>query len=323
MFDNGYAIIIGVGGDLAITKKDALAIADLLMSPKCGYSKNHVYLLTESEASKSTIFETLDAIRNVTGTDPDTTLFFYFSGHGKQLRQEHQSPSYYLLPWGYNIENLTETAISGEELSKWLKLMAYVRKMCLIFDCCHAGGIADFKAAGDSLISSYPLPFDPKKELGSGTGRVVVASSRADEVSNLGTKYSVFTETFLEVFSSNKSRSEDGFIRVLDLFTYLSRAVPAKTSGSQNPILYAVNLQDNFALAHSDAETVGQESNLIAEEHIALWERMLQNYKESLLLIEQRMSEYVMSIDIPLQYKREKELKLQAIFELESKLRRV
>ena len=52
----------------------------------------------------------------------------------------------------------------------------------------------------------------------------------------------------------------------------------------------------------------------------ATWQRMLQNYRDSLRLIEEREAEYVLQIDIPLQLLREKERLLAKIAELEAKV---
>lgn len=318
MFEKGHAIIIGVGGDLQHTKKEAEVIAGVLCSPMCGYPQNQVHLLTEERATKSEILNAFRIVRNKTGNTTGATIFFYFSGHGKRAISNDSSPNYYLLPWGYNVSNLEETAISGDYLAKCFKLIGNAQKICLIFDCCHAGGFTTFKSTDSLSLKPYPIPFSYAKELSQGSGRVIVASSRADEVSVVGELYSVFTEAILEAFSHQKLAQYDEFVRVLDVFAYVSRVVPLRTGGSQNPILHATDLQDNFALAiRGNLQAVVQSA---PEAELGTWKRMLDNHKLSLLLIEQRMSEYVMTSDIPLQYRREKDIKLQTITELEKKL---
>lgn len=331
MFENGHAILIGVGGDLPHTQRDAQVLAEILISPtKCGYPVNQVHLLTGEKATRTAIQDALGKVRRSAGTNPNATLFFYFSGHGKQVKEADSTPVYYLLPWGYNIANLPATSISGEEILKWLNLFSHIRKICLIFDCCHAGGLARFKDTNQLTLQPYPMPPELAKVLTSGKGRVAIASSRADEISAIGTRNSIFTESLLTVLTGNYLFSDDGFIRILDVFTYLSRNVPKRTSGSQNPILNVVDLQDNFAIAYNSDLVINPtlptfahnaQLNTVAPlEQVKIWQRMLENYRNNLLLIEQRMAEYVVSVDIPLQYKREKEIKEKAIIELENKL---
>lgn len=331
MFANGHAIIIGVGGDLPRTENDAQAIANLLTNPqKCAYPPEHVHLLVGQNATRTAILETLQKVYLATGTNHQASLFFYFSGHGKQVKNG-SNYSYFLLPWNYNVLDLSATAISGDEIISWIKLFRNAQKMCMVFDCCHAGGIAQIKSTGNSLLQSFPMPPDIGTVLTSGKGRVAIASSRADEVSIVGKQHSLFTEALLEALTGKYIHDADNYIRVLDVFGYLCRIIPKRTSGSQNPILNVVDLDDNFALAYNDDNKLEEANSLemstnerrntnVSKEQLRTWERILENHRTGLLLIEQRMSEYVTSTDIPLQYIREKALKEQVITDLESKI---
>lgn len=330
MFEDGYAVVIGVGGDLPQSEEDAEAIAQrITLAGEDAYPSEQVHLLTGKNATRQSVLDTFEKVHNQAGTNPRATLFFYFSGHGKQTIYADSPSDYYLMTWSYNVNDLEQTAISERELSRWFKVLGHFKKMCLVFDCCHAGGFARLKSDDGFQLRSYPLPPSLDKELVRGGGRVAIASSRADEVSIAGDKHSVFTESLLQSLSGDRIVADDGFIRVLDVFAYLVRVVPARTGGSQNPILNVADLQDNFAIA-SAARTqqrfptaVGSKTGIVGDaspEQIATWKRMLVNHRTNLLLIEQRMSEYPLSVDIPLQYKREKDLKEKEIAELRNKI---
>ena len=78
----------------------------------------------------------------------DATVFFYLSSHGGRL----ESGSYageYLLPVDTRYtsdQSLAQTAISDAEFTDALRTIP-ARKLVIVFDCCHAGGIGQPKEA--------------------------------------------------------------------------------------------------------------------------------------------------------------------------------
>jgi hypothetical protein len=231
------------------------------------------------------------------------------------------------MPFGYDRADLGNTAISGSLFTE--KLCAIeAEKLLVLLDCCHAGGIAEAKGLPD--VKS-PLPPSVLAELGDSSGRVVIASSRKDEVSWTGTPYSVFTAAILEGLSGYGAFERDGFARVLDLTMYAGRMVPNRTNDKQHPIVKVSNLRDNFALAYyaaGDKEPksldwstgVSSISSELQAAQIDTWRKMLANYRENLLLIEERMSEYVEYHEVPLQLVKSRMKAEQNIANLETKL---
>jgi hypothetical protein len=60
-FNRGYALLIGVGGDLPTTVQDASALHAFLVDPqRCGYPRDQVRLLTEDQARREDILGGLD-----------------------------------------------------------------------------------------------------------------------------------------------------------------------------------------------------------------------------------------------------------------------
>jgi hypothetical protein len=58
---SGYALVVGVGGDLPGTTEDARALADILTAPDlCAYPPNQVELLTGSAATRAAVLDGLD-----------------------------------------------------------------------------------------------------------------------------------------------------------------------------------------------------------------------------------------------------------------------
>jgi uncharacterized caspase-like protein len=321
-FKRGYAVVVGVGADLPVTVGDASGIANLLRDPAhCAYPADHVQLLTSESARRVDILTALDTLAAQTASDPDVTAIVYFSGHGLE------TPGYYLMPFGYDLADLTGTAIAGAEFTERLRVIR-AKKLLVLLDCCHAGGIGEVKG---TTFAKSPAPPGLFNSLGIGSGRVILASSRKDEVSYTGKPYSVFTGALLEALAGYGAFEYDGYARVLDATMWLGRKVPDRTGDKQHPIIKVSNLEDNFALAYYSAgdkqpkrlewtASVPGVSPGLDVAQVEAWRRMLRNYRENLLLIEERMSEYVEFIAIPLQLVRSKRQTEAKIAELEQKL---
>jgi len=322
MFTHGYALIVGVGADLLVTIDDARGIADLLRDPaRCAYPADHVQLLTGEGARRADILTALDKLAAQTAFDPDAAAIVYFSGHGLE------TPGYYLMPFSYDLADLSSTAVSGAEFTGKLRALK-AKKLLVLLDCCHAGGIGEVKGVAFAKSPTPPGLFDA---LGVGSGRVILASSRKDEVSYTGKPYSVFTSALLEALAGYGAFEYDGYARVLDAAMWLGRKVPDRTDDKQHPIVKVSNLEDNFALAYYAAGdkqpkklewavSVPSVSPGLDAAQVETWRRRLGNYRENLLLIEERMSEYVEFTAIPLQLVKSKRQTEAKIAELEQQL---
>jgi hypothetical protein len=319
-FNRGYAVVIGVGADLPVTVDDATAIAGLLRDPsRCAYPAEQVQLLTGDDAQRDAALSALDWLAEAAG--PEATAVVYFSGHGLE------TPDYYLMPYGYDLADLPGTAIPGPAFTRRLQAIQ-AGKLVVLLDCCHAGGQAEAK--GWPGVKS-PLPPTVVAELGRSSGRVMIASSRKDEVSWTGQPYSVFTAALLEALAGYGAFEPDGYARVLDLALWVGRQVPERTGDKQHPILKVSHLEDNFALAWyaagekqprplAWAARVPSLTPGLDAAQVAAWQRMLANYRQNLLLIQERMSEYVEFTAIPLQLIKEKRRTEAQISDLERKL---
>ena len=80
-FNQGHALIIGVGADLPNTVDDAVALAGLLRDPaRCAYPPEQVHLLAGERATRDAFLSALDALAR--STNPRSTVVVCFSGHG-------------------------------------------------------------------------------------------------------------------------------------------------------------------------------------------------------------------------------------------------
>jgi hypothetical protein len=244
-FEAGRALLVGAGADLPNTVDDAQGLAEILKDPdRCAYQPDQVELLTGEAANRSGILASLDKLAK--RADDKSTVVIYFSGHGYHVKST-VGKTYFLMPFGYNIDDLGETAISGSEFVDKLKAIK-AQKLLLLLDCCHAGGMTDLKAPGLQLAKA-PLPPEAQSLLAQGQGRVVIASSKAEEFSFAGKPYSAFTLALIEALCGKGASQNDGFVRVTDLALYAREMVPRRTKDRQHPILN-YEQADNFVLAY-------------------------------------------------------------------------
>lgn len=244
VFDQGYALVIGVGADLPNTVDDAQGLADILRDPaRCAYPPDHVHLLGQDMATRQGILAALDELAG--RTDAQSTVVVYFSGHGYRAGPPADE-AYYLMPYGYDLDRLDQTAVSGAEFADRLQAIG-AQKLLLLLDCCHAGGIGESQAPGRQLAKSA-LPPEARRLLAEGSGRVIIASSQEDELSFAGKPYSAFTLAVVEALSGVGVARQDGTVRVADLALHAREVVPGRTGGRQHPILH-FEQADNFALA--------------------------------------------------------------------------
>jgi len=250
-FDQGYALIVGVGADLPNTVNDAIGLADILNDPtRCAYPPAQVHLLTGENARREHILAALDTLS--LSTTSQSTLIVYFSGHGYQVTAP-TGEFYYLMPFGYDINRLYQTAISGAEFTERLSALP-AQKLLVLLDCCHAGGVGEAKAPGLQMAKS-PLPSEAQRLLTRGSGRVLIASCQEDETSFGGKPYSAFTLALIEALCGVGVTTQDGHVHVADLARHTREAVPERTGGRQHPILH-FEQADDFVLAYYAAGDV-------------------------------------------------------------------
>jgi hypothetical protein len=248
LFEGGHALVIGVARYPHYTElpgsvlEDARDLAALLSDPaRGGYQSENIHLLLDEKATRTGIFQ---AVKNLAeNSQPDNTVVVFFSGHG--LRTPGSHPRSYLLPYDTDPNNIPDTAISSEELTNALKGINAGRLLVLL-DSCHSGGTGEPKGA---QAFRKGLDAEAYVLLSQGRGRVVIASSRAEEVSWTleGMRNSLFTHYLLEALSGGARSLGDGTVRVFDVFRHVAERVPLRAA--QHPVFKASDMETDFAVA--------------------------------------------------------------------------
>ncbi len=267
-FDQGYALVIGVANYPHVRPlpesvlNDARAIGAVLQDPnRAGYPKGQVRLLLDKEATRQGILNGLAWLANNAGQD--ATAVVYFSGHGGRITSGENAGNY-LIPYDTRLNAIKTTAISSAELTAALNQVR-TQKLVVLLDACHSGGTGDPKgdldpAAGTLINADVKALDEPDVKRGlddttydqlkQGSGRVIFASSRSEEVSYVlpNAANSLFTQCLLEAINGKAKHEGDGLLRIFDVVSYVFREVPRRHA-KQHPIFKVNDLDANFPLA--------------------------------------------------------------------------
>ena len=251
--ENAHALVIGIANYAAINPlpptvlKDAQDIYNTLIHPNFGgYFANNVQLLLDRDATGDALRLALSGL--ATRANQDSVVTIYLSSHGGQVESGPYAGEY-ILPVDVDYASdaaIAQTAISGAEFTEALRRIP-ARRVLILFDCCHSGGIGQPKDATAPAIKGG-LPDHYYDRLKQGRGRVILASSRSDEYSWVlpGDENSLFTKQLLAGMRGGIA-SDDGMIRIFDLFEYLQPHVTA-SQPNQHPIFKA-EIEENFPVA--------------------------------------------------------------------------
>lgn len=256
--NNAQGLVIGIANYQHINPlpstvlQDARDVHSLLTDPNvCGYPASNVHLLLDQDATLTGLRQALSDL--AARCNAESTVFLYISSHGGRILQGANAGEY-LLPVDTKLKPDVRpaalnpaTALSGDEFTAYLQAIP-ARKVVVLFDCCHSGGIGGVSKATDELVFKTGLPESYYDRLAAGRGRVILSSSRDSELSWIlrGDANSLFTK-HLKAGLLGGAPNREGFIHIFDLFEYIHPRVTAAHS-QQHPVLQ-VRLEENFPVA--------------------------------------------------------------------------
>ncbi|MGN2242464.1 caspase family protein [Frateuria sp. GZRR33] len=257
-YPQGHALLIGVATYQKISNlpdailNDVNDIAATLTSPGyCAYDPRNVVTLLNVDATRAAVLKALDELADKASAEDTACLFF--SGHGAIVSGLSSEESV-LATFDSDLASLETTSISSVELSVALNKIKASRLLVFI-DACHAGGAAISKTMTDGSGRDLKFGYSENafSRLAVGRGRALMASCRSDEESAVihGARNSVFTTALLAGLRGAADKSASGFIRLFDLFHYVSEAVPKLLADAQHPVFKADNVEANFPVALS------------------------------------------------------------------------
>ncbi|MCA0132379.1 caspase family protein [Winogradskyella alexanderae] len=228
--DNAYAIIIGVDFKQKTESviKDAQNIYDVLSDKElCGYKKENITLLLNSDATYQNIIDAFDSL--IAKMDENSSFLLYYSGHGGYAKEYDIS---YLCPY----DKTADIYLSGKELREKLSKIKS-KKLFILFDCCHSGSFFEGKdeVISDTIANNTKQLISHQnstleglaQEIDDERGMVIVASSQAAEESWGDENTSVFTQCLIESFKAkNKHFFADEFVRTVETVNHVFERTP-------------------------------------------------------------------------------------------------
>ncbi len=256
VFNNSFALIIGVDAAELPSTQDATDIRDVLIDKDfAGYPEENVILLTKQNATRKGILDAFDEI--IEKTNVDSKVFLYYSGHGA-INENVFPNAYYLEAEGWNIDHPDTTGVKGQEIKKKLNGII-AERLIFIFDCCHAQGMTEGPDLLDSGTKMEALENASKNnqngsinpeglahDMDDEEGMAIISSCKDNQKSLYfkGDRNSMFTAYLLKVLKGeHQTIITSEYIKILDVASYLVEEVPkdaALANRKQNPF---INLQ--------------------------------------------------------------------------------
>jgi WD40 repeat protein len=235
-----YAVGVGISDfgpgttklNLQYADRDASDFLDKLYKTqgKSGglYTEVIPMLLQNGDASKETIFQTLDIVKDdLRRGDNNDVVVLLFSTHGAKIDGD-----LYLLPFGVNaFSNATieASAIPASQLESKIAGIAQYGLVLVLLDACRSGA---FTNGGTKLASDS----NAMRSLFTTAGVVVLTSSSGTEDSLEDPKWQhgAFTEVLLEELSGKISPKPGSTVSIGVLANDLATTLPVLTNGAQH-----------------------------------------------------------------------------------------
>lgn len=231
-----WAVVVGIGtfAEQALNNgigmdRAARDFYNYLVDPRAGrFDKNHVVLLTDSEATRQNILSVTGPqwLGRVAG--PDDLVVIFIGTHG--------FPSFdgntYLLAHNSALDNLFATGISMKSFMESLRKDVKSDRIVLVLQACYSGA-AELTAGAKAMHKNFNIDLE---RITLGKGYVIASSSRPDQI------------TWGDVFSKNlikALRDKEGLVPFTEAFSAAQRRTEYETTYEcvgcrpQNPVLKA------------------------------------------------------------------------------------
>jgi tetratricopeptide (TPR) repeat protein len=218
-----WAVVIGISEfadtstpKLKYSAKDAQDFYNFLVDPQRGrFSKDHVKLLVNQDATKINILEALGGEFLPYAAGPDDLVIIYLSTHGSPADSDIRGVNY-VVAHDTLIKHLFATGINLQQLLQTIKERVHTKRILLCLDTCYSG--AGGAAGGKGLVRTNVDGAD----VAQGIGSLVIASSQPDQRSweSDDLKNSYFTKYLIQSLSKS-----NGMVDVYQAFEAMKEQV--------------------------------------------------------------------------------------------------
>jgi len=242
-----YALVVGVSKyrsprikQLNRADKDARDFGEFLKTQNKLFRRSHITVLCNEDANRAGVIKYLSYELRRAGKG-DTVILF-FSGHGAD--DSYLPGEFFFLTHDSDPENLDGTAVKMNGLSFLKRIDA--ERVVLIADACHAGGFSLY-----GTKAPRPSWNALKRQFAQSSGKVMITSSRPEEVSveKPGMANSVFTHYLLEGLKGKADKDQDGLVTAQEAYDYTYRLTKDETEGRQHPQFESGRMVGAFPIA--------------------------------------------------------------------------
>ena len=240
-----WALVIGVSNyadtripDLRYAERDAKAMYHWLIAPGGGaYASSRVKVLLGREATLRNMREALfDWLKK---PHPEDMVVIYFAGHGSPDSPDGDE-NLFLLPYDADYSKIGATGLPMWEFKNALKRMVKAKRVVILADACHSGGMGsefDIGRRGLNIKPKVNKAFQDISKTSQGVA-VFTASDNSQltqEAVKWGGGHGVFTWAVLRGLGGKADYNGDGKVTLGELIPYVSETVREETGGNQAP----------------------------------------------------------------------------------------
>jgi uncharacterized caspase-like protein len=242
-----WAVIIGISqykdtriAPLRYAAADARSFHDWIVSPNGGrYAPSMVNMLLDAKATganiKKALFEWLaQAIE-------EDTVTIYFAGHGSPQSPDHPE-NLFLLPYDTQYDSVPTTGFPMWDIETALKRFIKARKVIVITDACHAGGVGqafDVARRAGRGLNVVPMASSLNNLSRISEGVCIISASDDNQMSQEGAQWGgghgVFTFHLLEGLKGMADYNKDNLVTLGELIPFLSEQIRRDTRNAQTP----------------------------------------------------------------------------------------
>ncbi|CAN2040020.1 metacaspase-1 [Candidatus Magnetomoraceae bacterium gMMP-15] len=242
-----WAVIIGVSEysdsripSLRYANRDAKEFYDWLILQDGGcYAPSNVRLLLDKEANYRKIKESL-FVWLKQAIEEDVVIIF-FAGHGSSESPDSKE-NLFLLPYDVEYDDIATSGFPMWDIETALKRFIKAKKVVVIADACHSGGIGytfDIARRSNRSIKVNPISsaFQNLSQIGDGICVISASDDKqfSQESQKWGGGHGVFTYFLLQALKGKADYNQDGSVSLGELIPFVSEKVRRETINSQTP----------------------------------------------------------------------------------------
>jgi len=242
-----FAVVIGISDYrdtripcLRYASNDAKSFYKWLISPNGGrYAPANVRVLIDQNASYRDIRDALFVWLEQALEEDVVTI--YFAGHGSPNSPDSPD-NLFLLPYDVQYDSIATTGFPMWDIETALKRFIKARKVIVIADACHAGGVGqsfDIARRANRGIKINPISTGLQKLSKVGDGVCIISASDDNQFSQESEKWGgghgVFTYFLLQGLNGEADYNNNNNVSLGELIPYLSEQVRMATRNAQSP----------------------------------------------------------------------------------------